>query len=156
MQLRESITIRARPEALWLFLEDPTLMREWNSKVIDTEPPAGPTHGLGATYRVCYRIVGQERWFLQRIAEYQPHTRLVWELVNDTPEIPVEGTRAIFELAPVRRGIRLKQTLVLPDRLIPWFVRLLIRIIMLTGKPQGERSLVRLKRLVEEIDGQAG
>jgi uncharacterized protein YndB with AHSA1/START domain len=153
MQLRESINIRARPEALWLFLEDPTLMREWNPKVIDVEPPVDPTRGLGATYRVCYRMVGQERWFLQRIAEYRPHTRLAWELVNDTPEVPVEGTRAIFDLAPARRGIRLKQTVVLPDRLIPWYVRWLIRFLMLAGKPQGERALVRLKRLVEDLDG---
>ncbi|MDP0494965.1 MAG: SRPBCC family protein [Verrucomicrobiota bacterium JB024] len=156
MQLRESVTIRARPEALWLFLEDPTLMREWNPKVIATEPPASPTHGLGSTYRVCYRY-RRPRALVSPTHRGAPAPyRLVWELVNDTPEVPVEGTRAIFDLTPVRRGIRLKQTVVLPDRLIPWFVRWLIRFVMLAGKPQGERALVRLKRLVEEIDGQAG
>ncbi len=151
MKLRESITIQARPEAVWLFLEDPALMEEWSSKLIAWEPLDGPTSGEGARIRACYRMGRRELWCEQTLSDYEPPTRLTWRMAHPDND-RLEGTSLSFTLKSTRRGIHLTQTIELPDRMIPWYLRWLIRFIMATGHPQGERYLHRLKRLVEELE----
>ncbi|QYY34548.1 SRPBCC family protein [Ruficoccus sp. ZRK36] len=151
MKLRESITIRARPEAIWVFLEDPDLMREWNPKLLDCEHIEGPKAGQGATYRACYRMGSKEMWCIQRLSDYDPPTSLGWH-ITDPENDRLDGTRLRFTLKRTRQGIRVKQEIEFPDALIPTPVRWLIRLIMAVGKPQGELFLAKLKRTVEEVD----
>jgi hypothetical protein len=90
-----SITIRARPEAIWAVLTDAAGYPQWNSTIerIDGRIAAGE--------KVTVHAKGAGRAFPLRVAEFAPPSRMVWS--GGMPLGLFKGTRS-YTLTPTSQG----------------------------------------------------
>jgi len=154
LTLHDRITISARPEEVWLFLEDPDMVKEWNEKLRAWEPLSHGSPRLGFRYRARFGMRGRETDMEGEVVEYRPPVRLVTRFTGG--RLPADGySELAFDLSDRVHSTRLHQTIVMQNAGIPWFFRWLIWFIHHTGRTVGKSHLQRLKELVEEAVTQA-
>lgn len=75
------IVIDATPERVWAVLEDATRLPEWAPMVLKT---TGTREARGAVRECEVRLEGRAGRVCERCVEFEPFTRIGWELVQDT------------------------------------------------------------------------
>jgi len=146
-QVRGSVWLGAKPEAVWPYLVEPDKMVQWLTEMRHVEwLDEGPIR-VGSRYYVNKEIRGQVRRYDTQVTRLEENR--TYGFVSEAPGFSrVEG---IWELAPEGRGCRfeMRETISLAEanRVAEWFVRRL-----------GTRAIrafqAQLKRLVEQAGTQ--
>ena len=149
MVLCDRISINGSPEEVWRLIEDPILMKAWNSKIRQIVPVSwGTRRSAGFRYRLRYELYNRESNFLAEIMEYQEPVKLVIHLTGGN--LPVRGyAQEIYELSENEKGTLLRQSIEIHNSGMPLFAGTWLRGVHLFGKIAGKRHLRRLKALVE-------
>jgi uncharacterized protein YndB with AHSA1/START domain len=147
MILNDRVQIKAGPEKVWPFVEDPERMKLWNPKIQTIAPVSWGERGVGFRYRVTYVMNNKPKELLAEIVEYRKPEKLV---VHHTEENPTPGSyvNEIYELSRKAAGTLLEQTIEI-NFPINIFLRLLMGFVYRFGKPTEKKYLEILKELVE-------
>jgi hypothetical protein len=106
--LKDKVQIGRSAEEVWCFLQNPTLMKEWNQKVKAVVPVSSGEPSEGYRYRIRYDLNGKESNFLAEIMEYRKPSRLLIHLTGGN--LPCKGyIQEIYELTPNGEGTLVKQ-----------------------------------------------
>ena len=149
MKATDQIDINVTPEQLWPFLIDPVLQAAWNPKIISIDRPhAGPA-SIGETYNMTVRMSNKPPQSSEvHVVDVIEAQRLTFE-----HRATEAGTGLIvtetFTLTPTGQGTRVEQTVDMSNMPMPWFVRLLVSLVMKFGKRVGDSQLLGLKKMVE-------
>jgi uncharacterized membrane protein len=82
MRVAESITISAAAERVWAVISDPECILEFMSGVTRWEVMSASPTGLGARYRMLFRIGSAEVGGLIEVVEWGPPCDLAWTSVT--------------------------------------------------------------------------
>jgi uncharacterized membrane protein len=82
MRVAEAITISAPAEQVWAIVSDPECVLEFMSGVTRWEVASPNPTGLGARYRVLFRVGSAEIGGLVEVVEWAPACDLAWTSVT--------------------------------------------------------------------------
>ncbi len=144
MRVCESITVSAPPDDVWQVVSDPERVLSFMSGVTRWEVAGSEPTGLGARYRVLFRVGSAEMGGLIEIVEWTPGQELAWTSVTGVDQRGrwrlrdrgAQGTRVEIRLAYGVAGSGLSGWLA--ERIAAPIISAHLR-----------RSLRQLKRLVE-------
>ena len=145
--------IPADAYAVWPFVADPALQKEWNPKIVTVKREAYGPASMGEHFETIYRMSGKEGTTQVLVKTCEPPRHIVFE-----HRMPWQGREQIFleeyHIAESPTGVRVTQVLDLSQARIPWFFRGVIWIISRFGKPADEPTLEALKRAVASRSGE--
>jgi len=148
MTLRKSVWIKAPPERVWRYLDDPELMKLWNPKIRKVAAVSWGQRCKGFRYRLTYVMGGKESEVSAEIEEYRPPAKLVIRLTGG--RLPPAGyAHEIYDISKEKGGTALTQTIQLHNSGINLLFRLVIAFVYRFGKPTGMPYLTQLKNLAE-------
>ena len=153
MKISEQIQIKARPEVVWKLIEDPAQICLWNPKLIQVVPVSSGQRRVGYCYRATYEMSGKRSEMSFEIREYEPFRK--WSAHGNTIKseavIKIQNSGVIesYELIEKGEGTLVKQEIDMDMSYQPFWLRILVWIILKTGKPVGSGPLDKLKQLVE-------
>jgi uncharacterized membrane protein len=144
MRVCERITVSAPPDQVWEVISDPVRVLSFMSGVTRWEIASPEPIGLGARYRVLFRVGSAEIGGLIEIVEWSPRHELAWTSVTGVDQRGrwrlrdrgAQGTRVELRLAYGVAG----------SGLAGWVAE---RIAAPAVSAHLRRSLRQLKRLVE-------
>ena len=144
MRVCESITVSAPPDDVWEVVSDPERVLSFMSGVTRWEVAGPEPTGLGARYRVLFRVGSAEIGGLIEVVEWTPGQELAWTSVTGVDQRGrwrlrdrgAQGTRVEIRLAYGVAG----------SGLSGWLAE---RIAAPAISAHLRRSLRQLKRLVE-------
>ena len=107
MRLRESVVVSAPPKMVWDYLTDPTNTLHYMSGVTRWEVTGERRRGLGARYRVLFRVGSAEVGGLIEVVEWNEPQDMAWSSVTGIDqrgrwrlrETPEGRTRVEFRFA---------------------------------------------------------
>lgn len=149
VQGHTDVTMDATPERIWALLEDGDRLTEWAFMVKST---TGGREKLGAVRHCDVEFAGKHGTISERCIEHEPHTRIAWEMVEDSLGFAkmFADMGFGFTLVPDARGRTLvrNESFYCPRTLV---ARVLNAVMMRRRfASTRERILANLKRLVEE------
>jgi uncharacterized protein YndB with AHSA1/START domain len=150
--IREDIVTRASPERIWELLSDPSLHGLWNPHVVSTEAWGSGTRGTGFRYRVTYELSGKQSEFDAEITEFSPPLRFAARLEERVKADGKNWQRFVEETYRVTRrgqGAHVRHEVRIHHSGINVLWRILIWLILRTGKPQGQTIMERFRQLAE-------
>jgi uncharacterized membrane protein len=104
MRLNEHVTISAPPRLVWEYITDPRNVLHYMSGVTRWEVQGEPAIGLGARYRVLYRVGAAEVGGLIEVVEFDEPCDMAWSSVTGLDQRgrwrlrDLEGDRTRVEL----------------------------------------------------------
>lgn len=149
MILRQTVWIDAPPEEVWVFLDDPEIMKAWNPKLVSVVPNPHRTRCVGREYRAVYSMSGRQTECIARVEKYQPPLRLEIH-VRRREDTRGKYVREIYELSAHNGGTQVTQSVDLQSWGIPSWVGLFMKLLHRFGSSVEQPYLERLKNLVEE------
>ena len=158
MRIHQQVTTRATPERVWALVSDPREHGTWNPRIVRTDVHGSAVSGLGARFRVAYELSGRATEFEAAIVECEAPSRLGVRLEERWQTDPRHAGRFVIEryvIRPHGRGARILHDVHVHDPGMPWFVRVLVWLIMRVGRPTGTTYLQRLADRAESSDVRA-
>jgi hypothetical protein len=152
MRIREQVVTTASPGRAWELIADVSIHGLWNPHVVDTQGWNGASAGVDSRYRVTYELSGRRNEFEAQIVEWLPEHRFVARLEERVKGDGSNFARYVLETYTIEpRGTR---TRVVHDVRIhhdglPWYFRVLIALIMATGRPVGKPVMQQFAELAE-------
>ena len=152
MLIREDVVTRATPERAWELISDPSLHGLWNTHVVSTQALSSSGPGPGFRYRVTFELSGRQSEFDAEITEFSPPLRFAARLEERVKGDGRNWQRFIEEtyyLTRRREGTHVRHQVRIHHSGINVFLRILIWLILRTGKPQGQTIMERFRLLAE-------
>ena len=152
MSFDEQVVIDAEPGDVWLAVEDPGLVAEWNEKMVGFRPLGDGARGVGYRAELEYVMSGKLRGCTGEIEVYEVGECLRWRYEDFRVEDKFDHGVCYeeFLLKRLRGGrTRLVHKMTVAGLDVPWYVRWLIWFFQRFGTPRGDSTMMRLKRLVE-------
>lgn len=144
MRVAASIEIAAPPDRVWEVVSDPSRALSFMSGVTRWEAEGDPTTGLGARYRVLFRVGAAEVGGLIEVVEWEEGRELAWTSVLGVDQ---RGRWRVRPAASGRTRVELRLAYgVAGGGLAGWVAE---RIAAPTLSAHLRRSLRALKRLIE-------
>ncbi len=144
MRVAASVEIAAPPDRIWEVVSDPARVLTFMSGVTRWEGEGEPRTGLGARYRVLFRVGAAEVGGLIEVVEWDEGRELAWTSVLGVDQ------RGRWRLRPIRDGrtrVELRMAYgVAGSGLAGWVAE---RVAAPTISGHLRRSLRALKRLIE-------
>ena len=148
MKLHDHIQINAPPASVWKVLSDPNLMELWNSKCIRSNAGKGPFF-VGFDYQAIFKLNNNpEQTIRCTIEEYDFNQRLITRYSGFSFN-PAGFVTETYQLVPKRQGTLLRQTADYTHSGIPWFAKLIMKLIGTFGYKAGRGPLDGIKELAE-------
>jgi uncharacterized membrane protein len=144
MRLKESIIIAASPQQIWDYLAEPNHALHFMSGVTRWEVQGERRTGLGARYRMLWRVGSAEVGGLIELVEFaEPHD-MAWSSVTGVDQ---RGRWRLRELAPGRTRVEFRFSYGIAGAgLAGWLSE---KVAAPTVRDHLRRSLEQLKRQVE-------
>jgi uncharacterized membrane protein len=144
MRVSESIEISAPIDRVWSVVSDPERVLSFMAGVTRWEVDSGRAGGLGARYRVLFRVGAAEIGGLIEIVEWEEPCELAWTSVLGVDQ---RGRWRLRELPRGRTSVELRMAYgVAGSGLWGWLAE---RLASPTVSGHLRRSLRQLKRLIE-------
>lgn len=148
MKIKESIVIDRAIEIVWDHVQDPYYMKKWNPRVKNIIPLPEAFPGIGYKFKAEYEMMGKSDSFNAEIIEYKKPENILIRYKNTTGKfsgIILEQ----FELKETNKGTLLTRNIDFSKSGLNLFLRLLLYVLGILGRPIGNKYLSRLKELVE-------
>jgi len=155
--IREDVVTRASSERAWELLSNPSLHDLWNPRIVATEMSGSGPLGLGSRYRVTYTLSGRRSEFDAEIVEWSPPWRFSARLEERVKGDGRDWKRFVEERYTLtRRGDRthVRHQVRIHASGVNILLRLLIWLVLRTGRPQGQPFMERFRELAESPDPQ--
>jgi uncharacterized membrane protein len=144
MRVGSCIHVNAPPDRVWEIVSDPTRMLSFMSGVTRWESEGDPKTGLGARYRVLFRIGAAEVGGLIEIVEWDEGRELAWTSVLGVDQ---RGRWRLRQVSGDRTRVELRMAYGVAGAGISGWLAERIAAPTLSGHLQ--RSLRALKRMIE-------
>jgi uncharacterized membrane protein len=144
MRVAASIEIDAPPNRVWEVVSDPARVLSFMSGVTRWEADGEPTKGLGARYRVLFRVGAAEVGGLIEVVEWEEGRELAWTSVLGVDQ---RGRWRVRPTGNRRTRVELRMAYGVAGSGLSGWVAERIAAPMLSGHLR--RSLRALKRLIE-------
>ena len=144
MRLKESITVSATPDQIWEYIEDPANWLHFMAGVTRWETAGDLRSGLGARYRMLFRVGSAEVGGLVEMVEWDPPKDLAW---NSVTGVDQRGRIRIREVDESRTRIELRYAYGVAGAGIPGLISEWVAAPTISSHLR--RSLHQLKRQVE-------
>ncbi len=153
MKFKDVVTIDGAAEKVWEHVGSPELWPLFHVKTRECRHVSGQPNAIGALYDMEFRLGSRVALTRCEVVEYR-----VGRAIKVTSMLPTTdrksgrrlSARLTYELEDLGRQTRVREEIDFDSSGIPWFFRPLVWLISRVGKPTGETTLMRLKRLVEE------
>ena len=152
MKFREEIIIDAPSDKVWEYVGSLDCWSLFHSKVGECRQVSSQDDGVGAVYEMEFRLGSKPNPTRCEIEEYRIGTLIsVRSEMIDMDEREKPMHTAVMTFALEDRGMQTKvtETLDADFRAVPFWLKPLIWLITRLGKPVGETTLMKLKRVVE-------
>jgi uncharacterized membrane protein len=144
MRVAASITVHAPPDQVWEFVSDPERVLSFMSGVTRWEVEGEQRGGLGARYRILFRVGAAEIGGLVEIVEWEEPCELAWTSVLG---IDQRGRWRLRELPGGRTRVELRMAYgVAGSGLLGWLAE---RVAAPSVVSHLRRSLAQLRRMIE-------
>lgn len=150
-KLVQKLLIAETPDGLWPWVADPDRVQLWNEKLESHTAPSLSSLHQGSTYTVRYRMRAGAQAVDNRaeVVTWEPPTRITVRYYGG--DLGRDGwVVESASLDSVSGGTLVRRTVEFNVPRLPWFVRLLMRVIFRFGKPKGESDLEALERVMRE------
>jgi uncharacterized membrane protein len=145
MRVAASVTVAAPAERVWRIVSDPERMLSFMSGLSRWEVVGGEPTGLGARYRMLFRVGSADIGGLIEIVEWAPSRELAWTSVTGLDQ---RGRWRLRDAGPGRTRVELRLAYgVAGAGLTGWLAE---RIAAPTVSGHLRRSVRQLKRVVEQ------
>ena len=144
MRLKESVIIRAEPQEVWDYLEDPANWLHFMSGITRWEVDGDPRSGLGARYRMLIRIGSAEVGGIVEMVEWDPPRDLAW---NSVTGVDQRGRFRLRAMDDGRTRVELRYSYGVAGAGIPGLISEWVSAPTISSHLR--RSLHQLKRQVE-------
>jgi uncharacterized protein YndB with AHSA1/START domain len=147
MTLREEIIIQRPAAKVWEILADPSLMAAWNPKC-QAAAAGGQRVRLGLRFTATFQLSGPAQAMTGEIIACEPGQRLTTRFTGAAfPRDAYADETFVLEAAGT--NTRLVQTVDYTHSGLPWFVKLLMKLLATFGHSVGNSSLDGIKELAE-------
>lgn len=150
MIIRDKAIINAPASVIWEFLKDPSMMIYWNPKCIACQTSDHEAK-VGMTFTVTYRMSSREQQITCTVLVCEPERQLTIQHSGliDMPSAYVDET---FFLEPISdERTRVRHHVDMTHSGMPWFIRVLFKVIQTIGTKHGKSSLDALAELVDDL-----
>jgi uncharacterized membrane protein len=145
MRVGAKIHVSAPAELVWAIVSDPQRMLSFMSGVTRWEVAGDPPRGLGARYRILFRVGSAEVGGLVEVVEWEEQRELAWSSVTGVDQ---RGRWRLREVPGGRTSIEIRMAYgVAGSGLSGWLAE---QIAAPTVRGHLRRSLEQLRRLVEQ------
>jgi uncharacterized protein YndB with AHSA1/START domain len=153
MILRERTHVNATAERIWTVLRDPRVMSQWNPHCVRCE--AGEdTMRVGLRFKATMRFGnGPERQLDCEVIECEPDGSLTLRFSGEACPRTNEYVDETYVFQPVDGGTKVLHKIDFSHSGLPWFLKVVMKVIDLVGHKKGESPLDGLKGLAEESNG---
>ena len=149
MILRERIEINATAEQVWSVLSDPGRMSEWNPHCVRCEADED-TMRVGLHFRATMRFHGgPERQVDCEVIACEPARILALRFSGAAPGGAGEYVEETYGFQSTAEGTELLHQVDFSYSGLPWFLRIVLKVIHLLGQSHGPSPLDVLKELAE-------
>jgi uncharacterized protein YndB with AHSA1/START domain len=149
MILRERAHAKATAEQIWAVLRDPQSMSWWNPNCVRCEAEEKALR-VGLRLQTVMRFGGgPEREVNCEVIECQPNRSLTLRFSGKLRLKDDEHVDETVELQPVKHGTKILHRVDFSHAGLPWFIRVLMKIIHLIGRQRSASVPACLKELAE-------
>ena len=117
MRLNESVVVSAPPKLIWDYVVDPANVLHYMAGVTRWEVCDEKTIGLGARYRVLFRIGAVETGGLVEVVEFEEPGDMAWTSVMGVDQ---RGRWRLREHGPNRTSVMFRLSYHAPGGLLGW------------------------------------
>jgi len=153
MILRERTRVRATSERIWTVLRDPGLLSQWNPHCVRCDAGEDTMRvGLRFKATVCFGG-GPERQLDCEVIACEPERSLTLRFSGEAFPRTNEYVEETYVFEPVGGGTKVLHKVDFSHSGLPWFLKLVMKVIDLVGHKAGPSPLDGLKELAEESNG---
>ncbi|HYW81310.1 MAG TPA: SRPBCC family protein [Thermoguttaceae bacterium] len=150
MRLKESIHINTPPDVVWQYVGSPDVWSLFHAKARDTRLVSGQGGLIGSRYEMQLSLGSKKALSTGQIIDIQ-----IGRLIRLKSTLEPEPGREVsamltYELRDLGTWTKVYEQIDIDDPHINPFFRAIIWLITRLGKPRGETSLMKLKRIIEE------
>lgn len=149
VQQKETILINVPIETVWNFIEDPNNLQLWNPKVQRVTAFSNSGKSVGSTFGILYMMSNKANEMRGEVTVREPMSRLTFRYSGaqmERNDFVEEG----FLLLSDGNTTILERTINFSHAPLPWWAKIIMRIIFTAGKPVEESYLVKLKESIEK------
>jgi len=153
MILRERTRMNATAERIWAVLCDPGRMSRWNPHCVRCD--AGEdTMNVGLRFKAAMRFGSRpERQLDCEVIECEPQRSLTLRFSGEASGGTDEYVDETYVFQPVDGGTKVLHETDFSHSGLPWFLKVVMKVIDLVGHKGGPSPLDGLKGLAEESNG---
>ena len=153
MKIRDEVTIDESADKIWEYVGSPETWPLFHVKAGECRHVSGQADAIGALYEMEFRLGSKASMTRCEIVECR--TGRLIALRSTLPTTDRKSGRRIsarltYEMEDLGRQTRVREEIDFDSSLIPLVFRPLFWLILRFGKPRGETTLMRLKRIIEE------
>jgi uncharacterized protein YndB with AHSA1/START domain len=150
MVLRERIRMNATASQVWTILRDPTRMSSWNPHCVRSEAGEDTVH-VGLRFQAAMRFGGgPERHLDCEVIACEPERILTLRFAGEAFPDTGEYVDETYVLQPVEGGTQVLHTVDFSHSGLPWFLKVLLKVVDVVGHKRGPSPLEGLKELAED------
>ena len=150
MRIKASIQIDAAPDVIWGYLGVPESWDLFHVKARNTKLISPQGGRVGARYEMQMSAGRRTRLSTCEIIEFQTNSLIRLKSTLED-EFGHKGSAVMtYELQDLGSGTKVDETIDFDTRHINIFFRMIIKWVAVMGRPKGESSLMKLKRIVEQ------
>ena len=153
MILRQRTHVNATAGQTWAILRDPRRMSDWNPHCTHCEA-AEDALRVGLRFKSVMRFGGgPERHLDCEVIACEPERTLTLRFSGETAVGRDEHVDETYTFQPVAGGAKVVHEVDFSHAGLPWFLKALLKVIHLVGRPHGKSPLEVLKELAEGARG---
>jgi uncharacterized protein YndB with AHSA1/START domain len=150
MILRERAHVNATTERIWTVLRDPGGMSQWNPRCVRCEAGEDTMHA-GLRFKATMRFgSGPERQLDCVVIACEPERSLTLRFSGEASPRTNEYVDETYLFQPVDGGTKALHKIDFSHSGLPWFLKVVMKVIDLVGHKEGQSPLDGLKGLAEE------
>jgi uncharacterized protein YndB with AHSA1/START domain len=150
MRLKDSIVINASPNKVWKYVGSPDRWGLFHAKVDGCELISGQGGRLGSVYTIGFRMGAKTTPTRCEIVDMQPGAMIQVRSTDVDPSQPGASATLTYELDDLGSRTRVRERVEFFVPGVNVVFRVIIWLISRFGRPQGETTLGKLKRMAEE------
>lgn len=148
--LRDKVRIECPPEIVWTLVADPGLWPGWNPRVVAVHNLSTPP-GPGSTFAIDSNWRNKSIHLDGCITHWEPNLRITARYTDPARSHTSDYYEETLTLTQRRRHTLVRQTVLIRDSRIPFPITLLVWLIALTGRAQGDGPLQYLRNSALEL-----
>lgn len=150
MILRERTRVNATPGQIWAILRDPRLMSDWNPHCVSCEAGEDALR-MGLRFKATMRFGGgPERQLDGEVTACEPERILTLRFSGEAAVGTDEYVDETYVFQAIEEGTQVLHQVDFSHSGLPWFLKVVLKVIHLVGRPQGKSPLDGLKELAED------